>query len=107
MPVAGQTGAVFVPSESQGIANLEAMVFGPDGQLYLMGGLLNGVWRFNGSTGEPLPGPNQRGAVFVPSKSAGLSGSRVNVAIPVSTTQVAPEVVTETAFGSAAVGGVS
>jgi streptogramin lyase len=71
--VTGQPLTPLVADNAEGIANLEAMVFSPDRDLYLVGGALNGVWRFNGRTGAAKPGPLKSGAVFVESEPQGLS----------------------------------
>jgi DNA-binding beta-propeller fold protein YncE len=52
-----------------------ALVFGPDGNIYI-GSLNNSkVLRYDGQTGDPLPGPRKSGADFIPQGFGGLNRS--------------------------------
>jgi DNA-binding beta-propeller fold protein YncE len=52
-----------------------ALVFGPDGNLYV-GSLNNSkVLRYDGQTGDPLPAPRRSGADFIPKGMGGLNRS--------------------------------
>src|SRR5205085_11887365 len=63
-----KTGAfIDVFAQGGGMAAPFQIQFGPDGNLYVAFGFTSdGVARFNGSTGAPLPAPGQAGALFVP-----------------------------------------
>jgi DNA-binding beta-propeller fold protein YncE len=50
-PASGQSGAVFVAPSSGGLIQPCRAIFGPDGNLYAVGGQTDGVLRFNGTTG--------------------------------------------------------
>jgi sugar lactone lactonase YvrE len=66
LPAPGQTGADFVPSGSGGLNRTAGVVFGPDGNLYVSSETSSEVMRYDGTTGDPLPGDGQSGAVFIP-----------------------------------------
>jgi sugar lactone lactonase YvrE len=67
LPAPGQTGAVFVPSGSGGLAQACNLAFGPDGSLYVTGYRTNAVNRYDGTTGAFL-------GAFVSAGSGGLNG---------------------------------
>jgi sugar lactone lactonase YvrE len=79
----GKTGAFlnyFVdPANNAGLQHPTGMVFGPDGasdgklDLYVCAAFENAIYRYDGTTGAPLPAPGQTGAVFVPAGSGGLN----------------------------------
>jgi DNA-binding beta-propeller fold protein YncE len=50
-PASGQSGAVFVAPSSGGLFQPTRAIFGPDGNIYAVGGQTDGVLRYNGSTG--------------------------------------------------------
>jgi streptogramin lyase len=50
-PASGQSGATFVPASSGGLFQPVRAIFGPDGNLYVVGGQTDGVLRYNGTTG--------------------------------------------------------
>jgi streptogramin lyase len=50
-PASGQSGAVFVAPQSGGLFQPVRAIFGPDGNLYAVGGQTDGVLRYNGTTG--------------------------------------------------------
>ena len=55
----GTTGEfidVFVPDGSGGLAGAALLKFGADGDLYVPGTASNGVYRYDGITGDPKPG---------------------------------------------------
>jgi hypothetical protein len=57
---------VFVPGGSGGLGFQDAGGFrwGPDGHLYVASEDSDSILRFDGSSGEPLPAPEQAGATF-------------------------------------------
>jgi sugar lactone lactonase YvrE len=72
----GKTGAflnTFNQPSSYGLATSPSyMVFGPDGNLYVAAAHEGVIYRYDGTTGAPLPAPGQPGAIFVPAGSGGL-----------------------------------
>jgi sugar lactone lactonase YvrE len=77
-PSPGAFIGVFVTFNNDTPNNL---AFGPDGNLYVFARPSTGtgpgqIYRFDGSTGAPLPAPGQTGAVFVPHGSGGLVNAR-------------------------------
>jgi len=78
----GTTGAfirTFVTSGSGGLTAPDEIRFGPDGDLYVsafagFSQASNGVLRYDGHTGTPLPSAGNSGAMFVAEGSGGLSG---------------------------------
>jgi sugar lactone lactonase YvrE len=69
---ASQTYQPFVTPGSGGLTKGDDLVFGPDGNLYVADNAQNTVFRYDGSTGAPLPAGGQTGAVFV---NAGANGA--------------------------------
>jgi hypothetical protein len=67
LPASGQTGAVFVPSGSGGLAQACGLAFGPDGNLYVAGYRSNTINEYDGTTGAFL-------GTFISSSSGGLNG---------------------------------
>lgn len=70
------------PHPVTGVNNL---AFGPDGNLYVNGFSANNfgqIYRYDGTTGAPLPGPGQTGAIFVPYGSGGLINARTIIFDP-------------------------
>jgi hypothetical protein len=73
---ASQTYQPFVAPNSGGLGEAYGITVGPDGNVYVSDPNQNIVFRYNGSTGAPLPAPGQTGAVFVSADSGGLSNAR-------------------------------
>ena len=74
LPAPGKTGANFIDPLTDALAN--SFTWGPDGNIYLSADTINykgGVLRFNGETGDPMPGPGQTGATFIPEGVAGIN----------------------------------
>jgi sugar lactone lactonase YvrE len=73
----GKTGAFldsFLQQTSPGLTTSPSFtVFGPDGDLYVAAAHEGVIYRYDGTTGAPLPAPGQAGAVFVPAGSGGLN----------------------------------
>jgi hypothetical protein len=67
LPAPGQSGAVFVPSGSGGLAQASNLAFGPDGGLYIPSYRSNTVNRYDGTTGTFL-------GAFISAGSGGLNG---------------------------------
>jgi hypothetical protein len=65
----------FVPAGLGGLTDAYAIIYGPDGNVYVS--TLNGsaVYRYD-AAGNPLPAPGQSGAVFVAPGSGGLINAR-------------------------------
>jgi streptogramin lyase len=63
----------FVSPGSGGLQNPRGLSLGRDGNLYVTSN--NGVMRYDGTTGSPLPAPGQTGATFVPVGSGGLQSA--------------------------------
>jgi sugar lactone lactonase YvrE len=73
LPSPGRTGANFIDPLTTALAN--SFTWGPDGNIYMSSDPVNNsgsVLRFDGQTGDPLPGPGQTGATFIPSGIAGI-----------------------------------
>jgi len=68
-----QTYQPFVAPGSGGLADAYGVAVGPDGNVYVSDMYQNIVYRYDGSTGAPLPATGQTGAVFVPANSNGLA----------------------------------
>jgi len=66
LPVAGQSGADYVPTGSGGLSNPSALTFGPEGNLYVASASTNSILKYNGTTGAFE-------STFVISGSGGLS----------------------------------
>src|SRR5262249_18029318 len=62
------------------VTSVNNLAFGPDGNLYVFarpsGSAPGQIYRYDGTTGAPLPAPGQTGAVFVPHGSGGLVNAR-------------------------------
>jgi hypothetical protein len=66
-PSPGNTGATFVPPNSNGLAQPDAVIVGPDGNLYSSSGFFSGflaILRYDSTNGAPLPTPGNTGATF-------------------------------------------
>jgi hypothetical protein len=72
---ASQTYQPFVAPGSGGLAQPFAVAVGPDGNLYVGDNSQSIVFRYDGSTGAPLPAPGQTGAVFANLAANGASNS--------------------------------
>jgi sugar lactone lactonase YvrE len=73
---ASQAYQPFVAPNSGGLNNPYGIEVGPDGNVYVSDSLQNIVFRYDGSTGAPLPATGQTGAVFVAAGSGGLLDPR-------------------------------
>jgi hypothetical protein len=69
---ATQSYQAFVAPGSGGLAQPFEIAVGPDGNVYVGDNSQNIVFRYDGSTGAPLPAPSQTGAVFA---NAGANGA--------------------------------
>jgi hypothetical protein len=72
---ASQTYQPFVAPGSGGLSNPYGIAVGPDGNVYVGDPTQNIIFRYDGSTGAPLPAPGQTGAVFVVAGTGGLSNA--------------------------------
>ena len=72
---ASQTYQPFVVANSGGLQQARGIAVGPDGNVYVSDPSQNIIFRYDGSTGAPLPASGQSGAIFIPASSGGLSGS--------------------------------
>jgi sugar lactone lactonase YvrE len=72
---ASQTYQPFVASGSGGLSQADKIAVGPDGNVYVGDNSQNLIFRYDGSTGAPLPAPGQTGAVFVNANSTASSNS--------------------------------
>jgi streptogramin lyase len=66
----------FISAGSGGLSNPAGLIFGPDGNLYVISGN-NSILRYDGITADPLPSPGNSGATFVQPGSGGLSIANV------------------------------
>jgi sugar lactone lactonase YvrE len=73
---ASQTYQPFAAPGSGGLSSPYGIAVGPDGNVYVSDWTQNIIFRYDGSTGAPLPAPGQTGAVFVNSGSGGLNNAR-------------------------------
>jgi glucose/arabinose dehydrogenase len=67
MPAPGQSGAVFVPSGSGGLAQASGLALGPNGNLHVSSYRTSSVLQYDGTTGASL-------GTFIAAGSGGLSG---------------------------------
>jgi sugar lactone lactonase YvrE len=78
---ASQTYQPFVAPGSGGLSAADGIVVGPDGNVYVAdNGFPNSpsvVYRYDGSTGAPLPAPGQTGAVFANDSASGAFNAGV------------------------------
>jgi hypothetical protein len=65
----------FVPAGIGGLGDAYALIYGPDGNVYVSTLSGSAVYRYD-VAGNPLPAPGQSGAAFVAPGSGGLSGAR-------------------------------
>jgi hypothetical protein len=72
---ASQTYQPFVAPGSGGLAYPFEIAVGPDGNVYVGDNGQSIVFRYDGSTGAPLPAPGQTGAVFANLAANGASNS--------------------------------
>ena len=70
---ASQSYQPFVAPNSGGLGQPYGIAVGPDGNVYVSDPTQNIIFRYDGSTGAPLPATGQTGAVFVSAASGGLS----------------------------------
>jgi sugar lactone lactonase YvrE len=70
---ATQTYQPLVAAGSGGLTDARGIAVGPDGNVYVSSAAQGTVFRYDGSTGAPLPASGQTGAVFIPKGSGGLS----------------------------------
>jgi hypothetical protein len=66
-PSPGNTGATFIPTSSGGLTFPDAVLVGPDRNLYVSSGFYKGffsILRYDSATGAPLPTPGNSGATF-------------------------------------------
>jgi sugar lactone lactonase YvrE len=73
---ASQTYQSFVAPNSGGLGEAYGIAVGPDGNVYVSDPSQNIVFRYDGSTGAPLPATGRTGAVFVTAGSGGLMNAR-------------------------------
>jgi sugar lactone lactonase YvrE len=73
---ASQTYQPFVAPNGGGLGSPYGIVVGPDGNVYVSDPFQNIVFRYDGSTGAPLPATGQTGAAFVAAGSGGLLNAR-------------------------------
>ena len=73
---ASQTYQPFVAPNSGGLGEAYGITVGPDGNVYVSDPNQNIIFRYDGSTGAPLPAAGQNGAVFVTAGSGGLTNAR-------------------------------
>jgi hypothetical protein len=72
---ASQTYQPFVAPNSGGLGEARGITIGQDGNVYVSDPVQSIIFRYDGSTGAPLPASGQAGAVFVPAGPGGLSGA--------------------------------
>jgi hypothetical protein len=66
-PSPGNTGATFIPSASGGLTQPDAVLIGPDANLYVSSGFYTGffaILRYDSTNGAPLPTSGNSGATF-------------------------------------------
>jgi sugar lactone lactonase YvrE len=73
---ASQTYQPFVAPNSGGLGEAYGIAVGPDGNVYVSDPNQNIIFRYDGSTGAPLPAAGQTGAIFVTAGSGGLNDPR-------------------------------
>jgi sugar lactone lactonase YvrE len=76
--IQSQTYKPFITPGSGGLTYAAQIAIGPDGNVYVGDNNQNTIFRYDGTTGAPLPAPGQAGAVVVsgnPAINGGLSNA--------------------------------